>query len=288
MEASLPDADNATALQASILIAVFSYNRPAALANCLTSIADMCPGSDVVIFDDNSTHPDVAAVFRHFGHPVVPGVGGTGRHGGLYHNMQMAYERAIAYGYDYILMIQDDQQFLRPFAGEVLDEALGYFDAFENVTQVDLRFARKPVTLFELCDDVRGYRQVDPAYRSYVDVGLFKLSRLQSFGWSFAIHSGYVTAGEAKKAAEARTKGMRAIISYSPCLTHLPHVKVYRNRIRYPLKGSVRQTPRRHEYLTSEDIARIGARLPEEAPGREEYLRLGEPLDDSLRAILSR
>ena len=277
---------DAGCLQARMLVAVFSYNRPALLANCLQSLRDMCPGSDVVIYDDRSTHPDLPRVFCHFGHPVVTGAGGNGRHGGLYFNMEQAYQRALAGAYDHILMLQDDQQLLRPLGLDLFAEYLGYFDRYPDATQVDIRFARTPVTLFELCDDARAYRQVNPAYRGYNDVGLFHLGRLRAVDWSFAIHSGFATAGEAKKAAEALAKGMRAVVAYTPALTHVPFIKVYRNRVRWPRLDNKGKAARRHAYLTPEDIARIDARPPEEAPGREKYLSFAEPIEDAMEAIL--
>jgi len=140
---------------------------------------DMYPEAHVVVFDDNSPDPEVAEVIRKFDCPVRLGEGGKGRHGGLYANMQMAYEAALAEGYDYLLTLQDDLQLLRPVDQRVLGEFDAEFERYPNVASLELRFSR---TLRESGIVAPGPAAVDAEpnpFRDYQDVSLFHLGRLE-------------------------------------------------------------------------------------------------------------
>lgn len=259
--------------QKKILFAVFCYNRPAVLENCLQSIADLCPEASVRIFDDNSSHPGMPGVFEKFGYPVENGPGGSGRHGGLYQNMQRAFEAAVDEGYDYFLTLQDDAQMVRPLSQEIIDEYQAVFDADENLVQIDPRFARLPGSQIEICNDVKAFEDVNPRFRHYVDMGFFHVARLHKLGWSFSVEN-LVVPGEVTKAAEAAKLGMRKVSAFTPVLMHVPFPDLYRNRIRLPRLSSFARKVFRFDYMSEEEMAEMDARPLAEPPLFRKYLRL--------------
>jgi len=258
--------------QKKILFAVFCYNRPAVLENCLQSIADLCPDASVRIFDDNSSHPGMAAVFEKFGYPVEKGPGGAGRHGGLYLNMQRAFEIAMDEGCDYYLSLQDDTQLVRPLSQTVIDEYQAVFEADEHIVQIDPRFTRSPGTQIEPCKDVAAYEDVDPRFRHYVDLGVFHVERLRKLDWSFSV-TNLVVPGEVTKAAEAAKLGMRKVSAVTPFMMQVPFPDLFRNRVRLPRLSNLAKKIFRFEYMTLAEMVEMDSRPLEERPLFRKYLR---------------
>jgi GT2 family glycosyltransferase len=95
-------------------IAIFSYNRGAYLKNCVDSLQRNMPGICWTVYDDGSDEPETVAYLLSLGERVLHmKSAGEDRHGGYYNNMQAALDGSQA---DYLLMLQDDLQVVRPFA----------------------------------------------------------------------------------------------------------------------------------------------------------------------------
>lgn len=263
---------------ARIHTAVFSYNRPAHLDNCLTSIRDMYPGADVTVYDDKSSDPGMQAVFDKAGVRVVEGVGGPRRHGGLYDNMQRAYEDAIAAGCDYVLMLQDDLQLVRPFNAAVQGEIAAAFADDPQAAEAEVRFQRQNLTRPKPAKAASPEAD-DGAARAFVDyqdVGLFHIPRLQALDWSFRVDGAVVISGEMVKSLEASEKGMRRAWPRTPFVMHVPFPRLYRNRMRLPRLSGLRRGIFRYEYMSEADMARMDARPEGATAGWRDYLTVAD------------
>ena len=101
---------------------VFSYNRGPFLANCIDSIERLAPEHSLTVVDDASDDPETLAVLARAAkhHTVVTGEALSGhKHGGLYPNMQAAFDTVPDKAL--FCFLQDDTQLVRPLTGE--DEA---------------------------------------------------------------------------------------------------------------------------------------------------------------------
>jgi glycosyltransferase involved in cell wall biosynthesis len=245
-----------------IRVAIFSYNRPDHLANCLTSLRDLWPDADVVIYDDNSKHPGMKKVFQKFGVPVVVGKGGTGRHGGLYSNMQMAYEQAKAERFEYLLTLQDDMQLVRPFDTGIENEYLKRFAQDERLTQIDPRFAKTPKGESKPAEGNQQLKEqaTKQPFKDYLDVGLFHIGRLNSVGWSFVVEGSQIISGEMTLSLKAADLGMKKVAPRTPFVMHLPFPHLYRHRLRLPRLSGLSRKIFRFQYLTAEDILSMDER----------------------------
>jgi hypothetical protein len=261
-----------------IRVAIFSYNRPDHLANCLTSLRDLWPDADVVIYDDNSKHPGMKAVFDRFGVPVVECPGGSGRHGALYSNMQRAYEEAGAAGFTYLLTLQDDLQLVRPFTDKIFAEYVEIFESDPSVTELQPCFHRTPVprgrTGKIAQPNPKQENDSHRAFKEYLDVGFFSVERLTAFNWSFEVDGPQVVSGELTLSIRAAKLGMRMKSPRTPFVMHVPFPHLYRHRIRLPRLSALSKKIFRYEYMSDEDIARMDSRPAAEPAVWRNYLRV--------------
>lgn len=252
-----------------IRVAIFSYNRPRHLANCVKSISDMWPDADIVIYDDRSTVLEMKEVLLNIGHPVVTGVGGRGRHGGLYDNMQLAYETAMSEGFTHLLSIQDDMQLVRPVTKDILDEYAATFRSDEAICQIQSTFSRTDTDKSRASDE--GTNASDPLTQaepkpapvaSHADIGLFDLQRLAKLGWSFRVDGAQIVSGELTNSLKAAELGMKLVPAYRPIAMQLPFPDLYRHRLRLPRLSGVRKRIYTYEYMSDEAKARMDSRDP--------------------------
>jgi len=262
----------------NIRVPIFSYNRPDHLANCLSSLRDLWPGADVVVYDDNSKHPGMQAVFETFGVPVAHCPGGSGRHGALYSNMQRAYVEAAEAGCTYLLTLQDDLQLVRPFTDEILTEYVTVFESDPSVTELHPCFSRKPMPEkpAKKSGSKPELKKEDPyrPFKEFLDVGFFSIPRLESFGWSFEVDGHQVIPGELTLGVKAAKLGMRMKSPRTPFVMHVPFPHLYRHRIRLPRLSALSKKIFRYEYMSDEDIARMDSRPATEPAVWRNFLRV--------------
>lgn len=208
-------------------VAVFSFNRGAYLRNCVESVRRNMPFAAVKIYDDNSTDPDTVAVLQTLGLLVIRPEGSqTGRHGGLYANMNRALDEAET---SLILFLQDDMQVVRPVQPTELEKIVIILEAgrrafvfpgFMKATSLP-RYRRQ----MRADPGIRAYvgRAEDPGRITYVDAMIADVDKLRSVGWRFA-------GSERENAAKAR--GLFADMPYmaDPFLFYCPEVPIFRNR----------------------------------------------------------
>lgn len=116
----MADAAVSTGGDAPLEAFVLSYNRGPHLAWCLDSLARHAGGLPVTVLDDGSDDPATLAALEAAPFPVRRGAArGPGRLGGLYANMQAAFDGAAARR---VLFVQDDCQLIRPLDASVLAE----------------------------------------------------------------------------------------------------------------------------------------------------------------------
>lgn len=207
----------------NLLICVFSYNMGATLENCLSSIAEMCPGFDTVVMDDASDDPATRSALERW-RPKLMGVftntdpKDAKRHGNLYVNIRRMCDYARLHGYRYLMMLQDDMQFVRPLSPDVLDQYQRIFEADPKTLQVDPRFLRRGD--YEVLPKLRAYRYDSDT--SYADVGVTDLERLADSG---------VEIGEGERANKRAfaEKGCRRYFPFTPVAMHVPFPQRYRN-----------------------------------------------------------
>ncbi len=206
------------------MIAVFSYNRPRELSGLLDSIIALCGGMRVIVFDDQSENQAVysSTESRHI-KMIRREKSIKGRHGGLYLNMQSAYEFAMENKFDFLFMIQDDMQFVRSFNQNIAKEYGKIFGASKYITQIDPRFVRGNGSDVVSCEGFPAFEWLEPYRQTYSDVGLFSVERLKALEWHFV-------EGEKNNREAARNLGMRRVYPFSPIAMHIPFPTVFRQR----------------------------------------------------------
>jgi len=217
----------------SLDVAIFSYNRGAYLKNCVESLQRNMPGVHFTVYDDGSDEPDTVAYLQSLGgHVRHMKSGGDERHGGYYNNMQAALDATQA---DYLLMLQDDLQVVRPFAQEEL-------------SRIHEVFEQSPTTVFISPLFMKGSKrayfqqryQADPALRcyrwsadpqetgkvpqKYADIALLHVARLRQSGWQFA------GSEEANGALADRLFGDMVQVA-EPWVFYVPEEPAYRGRV---------------------------------------------------------
>lgn len=217
----------------SLDVAIFSYNRGDYLKNCVESLQRNLPGVRFTVFDDGSDEPGTVAYLQSLGeHVRHMKSAGDDRHGGYYNNMQAALDATQA---DYLLMLQDDLQVVRPFAQE---------DLF-NIDQV---FAQSPTTVFisplfmkgskrayfqqryQPDAGLRCYRwSADPQEsgkvpQKYADIAVLHVARLRESGWRFA------GSEEANGAMADQLFGDMVQVA-EPWVFYVPEEPAYRGRV---------------------------------------------------------
>ncbi|WP_319843729.1 hypothetical protein [Terrihabitans rhizophilus] len=204
------------------LLCIFSYNMGRSLQICLGSIEEMCPNFPVIICDDSSEDPatrNVLATWMDGGGSVwtnnAPKLGK--RHGNLYENIGHMLNTAEARGFTYILMIQDDMQFVRPLTSEICRQYSDLFESSRNVVQVDIRFLRRGS--YRVLPDLRAYDNGPGT--AYADVGLTHIGRLKASGWR-------LDEGERANRDGLAALGYRRLFPFSAVAMHVPFPRTYR------------------------------------------------------------
>lgn len=212
---------------------VFSYNRGQLLRHCLDSIIRHLPEAKVTVVDDNSNDPDTRKILDHLPEQVAliqPRVGKGNKYGGLYHNLQKAYERAES---DYILFTQDDAQAVRQVEKKDIDYIQGYFSHFHKAAFLNPVFPysirRSKRRMVRFCEDFPTYfYTLDERFRDrsvtmyYADITIASTKRLRNVNWHFQ---------ESEKASASHARSLFSKMGgmVNPFLCQLPEVPFYRS-----------------------------------------------------------
>lgn len=258
---------------------VFSFNRGEFLRNCIESIEQCAPGSEIIIHDDESDDPQTRAVLEQIAkkHAVVTAGANSGhKHGGLYANMQAALESAPAG--ELICFLQDDVQMVRNLDARDIrhldacfhrDPALGFIcPAFirgisvtkEGTDSFDYDSEKE---LFYWQDNRRS------AGSYYSDIFVSKPERLRESGWHFR-------SGEPANQRQARERFGRMGYMRCPFLMWLPYGPAYRGKQK-TLALKIAERTRScgfypFRYLSDTQKAHLRENSPPELPVAENFL----------------
>ncbi|WP_158271718.1 glycosyltransferase [Methylosinus sporium] len=262
-------------------IYVFSYNRPQFLDNCLTSISRHAPGARVRVFDDNSSDPRVAEILKKKAESdsieVILHDGNVfGLHGGLYCNMQRAYEHGLTNDVDIALFIQDDMQLVRDVTNSDLCNIRGYFAETPDAIQIYVSFL-KAINHDKTVDQLHISRRC-VAYLNntsskwaafFCDVGIFHFGRMKNLQWKFE-------PGEGENNAKAQIDRLCLGYYAYPFMMYLPYPTTEYYRVK-PLLLRVAEWwvgsgfyP--YDPMSPADVQRLFQRELTELPEAEAYL----------------
>jgi len=250
------------------LIALFSYNMGALLEHCVHSIEENCAGFRLLVLDDDSDEPVTTQVLQSLkarGVDVYSNCSAKGgrKHGNLYSNIRHACHVAEEMGLQYLLMVQDDMQFVRALSEEVLQEYSTYLSASEFHLQVDPRFLMR--RSYEFVAETGTFRHA--GLMSYADVGFLDLRKLRRSGWE-------LRDGERENAYGLRARGYLRTFPRTPVMMHVPFPPRYRNgalkrSLLVPFRGRYR-----FAQMTAEEISNMDNRPNDLAPIYRDFLRV--------------
>ncbi|GHC55658.1 glycosyltransferase family A protein [Neogemmobacter tilapiae] len=216
-----------------IEVAIFSYNRVEYLKNCVDSVRLNMPDARLRIFDDNSDDPAMLEYLSRTDAEVVRAdTKDEERHGGLYANMQRALDMAE---HDYLILLQDDTQVVRPVGPDDLYEIDRIFRANDRraflcvlfMKAARMRRFRREVDAYpdeNIYRTAAGISEKNFARRlAYFDVVLCNVGRLRTVNWTFA-------PSERANCEMARELFEDMPVMKSPFVFFCPEVPFFRNR----------------------------------------------------------
>lgn len=252
-----------------VLTAVMTYNRPDYLRNCLYSIEQFFPETDVVVCDDGS---DVAPDLRFHDARLQRFPRGEGYHGGLYRMMNWAIEQAIHGGYDFLNLVQDDQQYLWNDP-ELLTKVQRIFDCHSDALMVLNVFHKGVMRRRYEAERQLIVQGKSLSYRSstyaVVDTGILSMERVKRWGFRYS-------ESERKTSDRLFNADIRLYGLSSPTCAFIPWPACYRNGQRRRSWPFASRLPRLQSafYLTPLDADQSGRLLTrpiEQIPYLEDY-----------------
>lgn len=258
---------------------VFSYNRGPFLRNCVESIERCAPDAGITVYDDESDDPETVQILRLLSarYNVVHGKHDAANpHGGLYSNMQAAYDSLD--NEHIVCFLQDDTQLVRPITADDMAFIERYFSEHPEcgfLAPVFLRRITKQKTLARF--------EYDPGYGVYFcrhqndkcagvyysDIFVSTAERLREAGWRFQ-------QSELENEQQARECFGEMGYMYAPFMMWLPNGPAFRNREK-PLAYRLAEKQNRcgcypFRYMAEHDIERLKGRPPSERPIAEDFL----------------
>lgn len=212
---------------------IFSYNRGQFLRNCVNSI-EQCASNihyTITVFDDNSDDVETLKYLEAIGrkHRVLTpqSDSNTSKHGGLYGNMQAAFEQCEGI----VCFLQDDTQLVRAIEVKDIAHIQNFFTLKSEVGFIQPAFFRgcneKKDRKLTRYDDSCNMYYVDRFKRAagafYSDICIFSAERLREKNWSFADR-------EAKNETNARASFSQMPYLSNPIAAWLPNVPAYRSK----------------------------------------------------------
>lgn len=219
--------------QPTLEIAIFSYNRGDYLKNCVESVLRNMPHVAFKVFDDGSDEPATLAYLQSLGDCVQHMKSASdNRHGGYYNNMQVALQTCEA---DYLLMLQDDLQIVRPFGAQDLSQMHAIFEQRPRVAFISPLFMKGSKRAYfqqryQADETLRCYRwRADPQEtnkvpQKYADIALLHVRRLREGGWQFA-------STENDNGALADSLWDDMVQAAEPWIFYVPEEPAYRGRV---------------------------------------------------------
>jgi hypothetical protein len=266
-------------------VAIFAFNRPDYLRNCVGSVRRNIPGARLRVYDDASDDPAQIAYLESLGLEAVRRTAADkARHGGLYANMTAALAGAE---HEHILMLQDDMQVVRPVGADDLDRIRTLFAADPArafVGPLFMKAERMRRFRRELCPDPGARAYVSPPGHgqdkkrclSYFDVHLAHVPRLRAVNWV------YDPAGEGTIAAQARARFGPMPVMADPIAFFCPEVPFFRHRDKKTLAARIAgrvlgQGLKAFHDMTPAEVAALKARDLSIWPVAEDFLRPTDP-----------
>ncbi|RUR28669.1 glycosyltransferase family 2 protein [Vreelandella andesensis] len=216
----------------NLTVCVFSFNRGRYLRNCVESIQRCIPNAAIVIFDDHSDDPETLEYLRLVESScqvITPEKMGSIKHGGLYHNMNVALERFKESRL--MCFLQDDTQVVRFVSTDELEEMKSLFEDNPTVGFIHPCFIRgidlkkRPVIPLMAPTPDFFYREDfgQSAGIHYSDLVVFKPDRLIEAGWDFQ---------QSEPENDKQAKRMFGMMAYMwrPFAMWLPEVPAYRGK----------------------------------------------------------
>ncbi len=262
---------------------VFSYNRGAFLKNCIDSILRNAPGIPIVVVDDDSNEPETLAVLNSLSAParfLSRPRDRDGRYGGLYQNLQAAYETLEVD--ENFIFVQDDTQLVRRLEEEDWKYIADYFDRYQDAAFLNTCFLRgsrrrstsrvlSPASEFPVYFYTFGETLKDRSVRTYyTDVCIGHVARLKQVNWSFGV-------SETDCARRARSHFGKMGLMANPFVTNIPEVPVYHGKTKtFAVRLSERALgtePCRFRDMTESELSAFRARdLKTALPFGEDFL----------------
>lgn len=214
------------------LNAVFTYNRPIHLKNCVNSFIEYGPEGDLLVVDDGSSMEEQRRYLDELAAAGAPrilvwrrtrsGSAGEQRLGGLYANMQSVYDFAAAEGYDYVFFIQDDQQFMwkNPGFWKSVERIFKHHPETLIVRPVfdKLIFSHDVLNRLAQCEVCQGILFKKSWYAA---VGIVRVEQLKAIDWSFR-------ATEGQNNDQSREMGLSMYLMSDPILAFVPSPSTWR------------------------------------------------------------
>lgn len=266
-------------------VAIFSFNRPDYLRNCVESVRRNMPQARLRVYDDASDDPDMLAYLDTLGDFLVrrPDVRGD-RHGGLYANMTRALSGAQN---EVILMLQDDMQVVRPVSDEDIEHILHVFSTYKRAAFIGPLFMKADrIRRFrrELVPEPRNRVYCSPQDRakdrktclSYFDVHIGHVPRLRDHNWV------YLAEGEGPIGDRARELFGPMPVMADPLAFFCPEVPFYRNRSKKTLASRLADQVvggalKAYHDLTEGQVSALKARDLSIWPVAEDFLTPTDP-----------
>jgi len=266
-----------------VAVFVFSFNRAEFLRNCILSIETCIPEyMPVIVIDDNSTDPEtreyldeLTSRYRVISNDAVDA--SEIKTGGLYGAMNNAMAIARHEGFELVIFIQDDMQFVRRFEINELPQYTKYFEEVPNSIQLSTSFVRELsfdtfLQDHETMIDAKAYiRRPDKqsGKANFSATGVFLVERFHKLFERFEVGEGV----NSQKASQRGLVNGRAIF---PDMCWLPYPISYRGKKR-SLKHRVFERFGRSGFypinlMTDSEAKRFLERDPRIVPVMERFL----------------
>lgn len=262
---------------------IFSFNRGQFLTHCVDSIQACDAEARICIIDDDSTDPDTCTTLEQLRSSctiVQPGTRSTGKHGGLYHNMQVALERFP--DEPLLCFLQDDMQLTRELSAEDKARLFQYCQDEQISPFIHPCFLKagmdREAKAFHFEVTTGAYYRHSLQHSAgtcYSDVMICSPARLLAAGWYFQ-HSEKENEQQARRLFPGRMHHL-----FSPFMMWLPSVPAWRGKKK---TWALRLAESRDHcgfhplaQMSDEDCMALNTRSPAQLPVADDFLRLQHP-----------